>query len=439
MTRPNRRERREPVRLHIDTLSHEGRGVARVDGKAVFVHGALPGEEVVARILRRHGRFDEAETLEVLQPATARIAPRCDHFGTCGGCSLQHLGEDDQLEHKQRVLLELLRHHAGVAPETVAAPVHGPQWGYRRKARLGVKHVPKKGGVIVGFRERASPYITDCQRCDVLDPRVGERLPALRELIAALSIPDRIPQLELALTDTRVVIVLRHLAPLTAADTDTLAAFAALHDVEFYLQSGGHDSIVPLLGVARALEYRIDDLVFAFAPLDFTQVNAAINRRMVAIALAHLDPHPDDHIVDLFCGIGNFSLPLAQRAGLVTAIEGEQALIARALTNAAANDITNCTFVVADLAVAERCVASMPNGVTKLLLDPPRTGALAVVENVDFGAIERVVYVSCNPVTLARDAAVLIGRHGYRLRETGVLDMFPQTAHVESISVFDRR
>lgn len=434
-----RRNRREPVRLRIDTLSHEGRGVARVDGKAVFVHGALPGEEVVARILRRHGRFDEAETLEVLQPAAARIAPRCVHFGTCGGCSLQHLGEDDQLEHKQGVLLELLRHHAGVAPETVAAPVRGPQWGYRRKARLGVKQVPKKGGVIVGFRERASPYVTDCQRCDVLDPRIGERLPALRELIAALSIPDRIPQLELALTDARAVIVIRHLAALTPGDRDTLASFAALHDIEFYLQSGGHDSIEPLLGAARALEYRIDDLVFAFEPLDFTQVNAEINRRMVARALTYLDPQPADHVVDLFCGIGNFTLALAQRAGRVTGIEGERALIERAQANAAANGLHNCSFLVADLAVPERGVASMPAGVTKLLLDPPRTGALAVVENLDFGTIERVVYVSCNPVTLARDAAVLSGRHGYRLRETGILDMFPHTAHVESISVFERR
>jgi 23S rRNA (uracil1939-C5)-methyltransferase len=330
-------------------------------------------------------------------------------------------------------------HHAGVAPETVMAPVRGPQWGYRRKARLGVKQVPKKGGVIVGFRERASPYITDCQTCDVLDPRIGQRLPILRELIATLSIPDRIPQLELALTDARVVIVLRHLAPLTADDRDRLATFGVEHDVEFYLQSGGHDSIEPLLGAARALEYCVDELVFAFHPLDFTQVNAAINQRMVAIALAHLDPHADDHVVDLFCGIGNFTLPLARRAGLVTGIEGEAALIDRARTNANANGLHNCTFLVADLALPERYRAIMPGGATKLLLDPPRTGALAVVENLDFGAIERVVYVSCNPVTLARDAAVLIGRHGYRLRETGILDMFPHTSHVESISIFDRR
>ncbi|MEX2480769.1 MAG: 23S rRNA (uracil(1939)-C(5))-methyltransferase RlmD [Gammaproteobacteria bacterium] len=430
---------REPVDLQIDTLSHEGRGVARLDGKTVFVHGALPTEQVRARILRRRGRFDEAETLEVLQAAANRVTPRCAHFGTCGGCSLQHLSEDEQLRHKQQVLLELLHHHAGAAPDTLAEPVRGPQWGYRRKARLGVKHVTKKGGVIVGFRERASPYVTDCRHCDILDPRIGARLPALRDLIAALSIPAQIPQLEIALSDSRAVLVVRHLAPLSGNDRDALAAFARTHGVEFYLQSGGPHTITPLDGPARPLEYRVDDIVLAFEPADFIQVNSVINQHMVETALHYLQPGAADDIADLFCGIGNFTLPLARRAGHVIGLEGEQALIERARSNAVANGIDNCSFDVADLALPTGLAGRLPGSVSKLLLDPPRTGALAVVENLDCSAMETIVYVSCNPVTLARDAGVLIRRQGYRLRETGILDMFPHTAHVESISVFERR
>lgn len=431
---------REPVALTIDSLSHEGRGVARRDGKTVFVHGALPGERVQARITRSRGSFDEAETLAVEQPAAAREAPRCRHFGVCGGCSLQHLGEEAQIAHKQGVLLELLRHQAGLAPLRVAPAARGPQWGYRRKARLGVKHVPRKGGVIVGFRERASSFITDCQHCDTLDPRVGGILPALRETLAGLSIPDRVPQLEIALSDTRVVLVLRHLAPLSEPDRAHLDAAARALGVEFYLQPGGPDTVAPLDGGDGALlDYAIGDLSLAFAPTDFTQVNAAINLRMVARALDYLALTGSDRVADLFCGLGNFTLPIARRCAAALGIEGDATMTARAAANAAANGIGNATFSAADLASAETVATLDLGGANKLLLDPPRAGAAALVDGLSFDGVERLVYVSCNPVTFARDAAVLHRRHGFVLVETGILDMFPHTAHVESISLFERR
>jgi 23S rRNA (uracil1939-C5)-methyltransferase len=433
------RGRREPVALDVESLSHEGRGVARRDGKTVFVFGALPGERVQARITRQRGSFDEAEVTAIETPAPVRIEARCAHFGVCGGCALQHVDEEFQLAHKQAVLLELLRHHAGVQPESVAAPIRGPQWGYRRKARLGLKHVPRKGGVIIGFRERGSPFITDCQRCETLDPRVGTILPSLRALVDGLSIPERIPQFEVAVSDERVVLVLRHLAPLSEADRAALGVAASELDVEFHLQSGGPETVVPLAGPDRALVYRVDDLALEFAPLDFTQVNPEINARMVARALDYLAPTPADRVADLFCGLGNFTLPLARRAGAVVGIEGEAALTARAAANAVANGIDNVEFAVADLARPEAVAALALGGPNKLLLDPPRAGAAAVIEGIDLAAVERLVYVSCNPVTFARDAAVLRRTHGFVLAETGILDMFPQTAHVESISLFVRR
>lgn len=435
MSRPRRRE---PVTLDIDSLSHEGRGVGRSDGKTVFVHGALPGEQVVARVTRRHGRFDEAETLEVLRASPRRITPQCAHFGVCGGCSLQHIDEDYQLEHKQAVLLELLAHHGQVEPARIAAPVRGPQWGYRRKARLGAKHVAKKGGVVVGFRERASPYVTDCRSCDILDPRVARELPALRGLLDGLSVSDRVPQIEIACSDDVAAIVVRHLAPLNDDDRAALSDFARDSGIEVHLQSGGLDTITPLSPPATPLRYRVDDATLCFEPADFTQVNAAINEQMVARALHHLAPDGHARVADLFCGIGNFTLPLARRAGRVVGVEGAAALVERARANALGNGLENCEFTVCDLS-SDEAVASLELGrPSHLLLDPPRAGAAAVVAGLDFSGIERIVYVSCNPVTFARDAGVLVARHGYRLAETGILDMFPHTAHVESLSLFTR-
>lgn len=428
-----------PLEVVIDKLSHEGRGVGRVEGKAVFVHGALPGERVRARVQRRHGRYDEAEVIEVITASAARVAARCAHFGVCGGCSLQHLGEADQLRHKQSVLEELLTHQGGVTPLRMAPPITGPQWGYRRKARLGVKLVAKKGGILVGFRERAKPYVADCRQCDILDPRVGLHLAELRALIAGLSAPDRVPQIEVAIGDSAVALVIRHLTPLTEADRALLADYAHANDVEIYLQGGGYDSICNLRadGPAR-LSYRVAGCVLEFAPGGFVQINAEINARMVEHALALLAVEAADRVVDLFCGLGNFTLPLARVAGAVHGYEGDAALVAQGAANAALNGLTNAHFAAVDLAEPAACAALATRSANKLLLDPPRSGALAVVEHAPLASLERLVYVSCNPVTLARDAAILVRRHGFRLDESGILDMFPHTAHVESISLFTR-
>jgi 23S rRNA (uracil1939-C5)-methyltransferase len=432
------RRRREPVEVSIDNLSHEGRGVGRINGKTVFVHGALPGERVRARILRRRARFDEAEVLEVLVPSGDRIAPRCASFGVCGGCSMQHVGEAYQLQHKQDVLIELLQHQAGITPRRIADPIRGPQWGYRRKARLGVKSVAKKGGVLVGFRERAKPYIADSARCEILDPRVGEHLLDLRALIENLSVSANVPQIEVALGDDRGALVVRHLEALSERDLDELRRFASESGLSIYLQSGGTDSIVSAGGQEPAMEYAVDGLTLGFAPTDFTQVNAAVNERMVMRALDYLALDRGDRVADLYCGIGNFSLPMARRAGQVRGAEGDQRLVERARKNALVNDLSNVEFEAADLARPDTIAGLGLNSATKVLLDPPRTGAMTLIEGGDFGAASRLVYVSCNPVTFARDAASLIGAHGFKLSETGILDMFPQTAHVESISLFER-
>jgi 23S rRNA (uracil1939-C5)-methyltransferase len=431
--------RREPVEVTIDNLSHEGRGVGRIDGKTVFVHGALPGERVHAKILRKHPRYDEAEVIDVIESSSERIEARCEYFGVCGGCSMQHVDETFQLRHKQDVLIEVLEHQAGITPERVAHPIQGPQWGYRRKARLGVKSVPKKGGVLVGFRERAKPYVTDCTRCDVLDPRVGEHLLELRALIGDLSIPSDVPQIEVAMGDETGALIVRHLKTLSDQDREALRRFASSTGLAVHTQSGGLDSVVNVSGSEQLLEYRVDDLSIAFAPTEFTQVNASVNEQMVVRALDYLEPGLHDRIVDLFCGIGNFSLPVARRAELVIGVDGEESLVARAASNARANGLANAQFLRADLSRAEEIEALDLTAATKLLLDPPRTGARAVMAAFPLDRISRLVYVSCNPVTFARDASLLVHDRGFRLVETGILDMFPQTAHVESISVFEPR
>ncbi len=424
----------EPVR--IERLSHEGRGVGRIDGKAVFVEGALAGELVRITLLRRRGRFDEARCDAVLEAAPERVSPPCEHFGVCGGCSLQHLAPAAQVAHKQAVLLELLERE-GVLPDRVLAPLTGPTLGYRRKARLGVKLVPKKGGVLVGFRERGKPYIADLGACPVLHPAFGARLGVLRELIAGLSIPDRIPQLEVAVDDDgRGAMILRHLAPLDGDDRARLEAFGTAHDIDIHLQPAGPDSIAPL-AQAGSLHYRLgeDGIALEFGVGDFTQVNFDINRAMVARVLELLDPQPGEQGLDLFCGLGNFTLPLARRGGQWLGLEGDPALIDRATANAARNDIATAQFSVADLA-ADPLPAAVRQPAERVLIDPPRTGAELIVGSLDFSRLKRLVYVSCNPATLARDSAVLLAR-GLRLQAAGIMDMFPHTAHVESMAVFE--
>lgn len=429
---------KEPVRLKVSGLSHEGRGIAQVDGKTVFVHGALPGETVVARYTRRHRRYDEAAVVEVEHAAAERIDPRCPHFGTCGGCSLQHLSPERQIAFKQDVLLELLWHVGRVEPAEVLAPLQGSPWGYRRKARLAVKDVPRKGRVLVGFREKHSPYVADMNSCEVLDPRVGQRLEALSELIAGLSRPDRIPQIEVAIGDNAVALVFRNLEPLTSPDLASLRRFGQQHDFMILQQPGNESTVAPVWPEVQELYYEVAGERLVFRPTDFTQVNNALNLKMVGRAIALLDPGPDDRVLDLFCGLGNFTLPLARRAAAVVGVEGDQALVERACENARRNGLQNAEFHVANLAEPVDHHPWARAEFNKVLLDPPRSGALEVLPQVAWFRPQRIVYVSCNPSTLARDAGELVHNYGYRLVSAGVMDMFPHTAHVESIACFEQ-
>jgi len=441
-----RRRRRplppEPVQLTIHALSHDGRGVARNDaGKTVFVHGALAGETVMARLTRTRKSHDEADAVEILDASPDRVVPRCPHFGVCGGCSLQHLRPDAQVAAKQQALLDALEHIGKVSPERVLDPLvnHDP-WGYRRKARLGVKYVAKKGRLLVGFRERGTPYVTDLGECHVLHPRIAALLQPLAALVDGLTIRERVPQVEVAMDDTQLVLIFRVLDEPAAADLEDLAAFGQRHDLFVYLQPGGPDSVAPL-GEAAELAYALPDfdLQLGFLPTDFTQVNSAMNHQMVALALQLLEPAADEQVLDLFCGVGNFTLPLATRAQRVVGVEGDAGLVARARANAARNGLDNVAFHVANLYADLERPPWLGEQYHKVLLDPPRSGAFEVLEHLPALGARRLVYVSCYPGTLARDAGELVHRHGYRLVAAGVMDMFPHTAHVESIALFERR
>jgi 23S rRNA (uracil1939-C5)-methyltransferase len=440
-----RRERQRPELAReavIESSSHDGRGVARIDGKATFVHGALPGERVRLRVVRHHRNFDEAEAEAVLEPSADRVEPACPRFGVCGGCSLQHVAPVAQIESKQQALLDALRHIGHLEPERVFAPIVGSSpWGYRRKARLGVKYVGKKGKVLVGFRERSSSFVTDTERCPVLHPRVGEALAALAALIGSLDIRERVPQVEVAMGDERCILVFRVLAPPSAGDAERLRSFGAAHGFVVYLQEGGLDSIRPLDPPGVQLTYALPefDVELEFRPGDFTQVNFEVNRSMVARAVELLRPQPQERVLDLFCGLGNFTLPLARRAAEVVGVEGEAGLVARARANALRNGIGNARFYTANLYAALDAEPWLRERFEAALLDPPRTGAVEVLPLLPRLGVERLVYVSCYPGTLARDAAELVQRHGYRLVGAGAMDMFPHTAHVESIAVFQRR
>lgn len=424
----------------ILNMSHDGRGVARVDGKATFVHGALPGELVKFRYLNRKRSHDEGQTVEVVRAAAQRVEPRCAKFGVCGGCSLQHMDPGAQIQAKQGILLDNLRQLGKVEPESVLPPiVNETPWGYRRKARLGVKDVTRKGRVLVGFRERGSSFVTDVDTCHVLHPRVGERLPALSALIQSLSISHRVPQIEMAMDDERCVLILRILEPLTREDEQLLKDFQSANDLVFYLQPGGPDSVLPLSS-AVDLRYRLpdDDLTLAFLPGDFTQVNTDINRKMITHAMALLDPRHDESVLDLFCGIGNFTLPIARKAANVVGVEGDAGLVERARQNAQRNAVDNAQFFTADLYGELQAEPWMAQPFAKALLDPPRSGAQQVLALLPKMGVRRIVYVSCYPGTLARDAGELVEKHGYRLQSAGVMDMFPHTAHVESIALFEK-
>lgn len=430
----------EPVEARVTALSHDGRGVARIDGKVVFIHGALPGETTRFRYTGRRKSHDEGEVVEVLQASEQRAKPGCDFFGLCGGCSLQHLQAEAQIQYKQQTLLDAFSHIGKILPEQVLPPLvnHTP-WGYRRKARLGVKHVLKKGRVLVGFRERNASFVADMDHCEVLHPKIGHALADLSRLVESLTVSTRVPQIEVAMDDARCVLIFRILEPLTDSDKEKLRHFSQQQDFVIYLQEGGPDTVMPL-GEEASLRYALPDfgLELCFQPTDFTQINTDINRQMIKQAVDLLALSKDDRVLDLFCGIGNFTLPMATRAGQVTGVEAAEELVARAKHNARNNQLDNVSFYTANLYESLAHEAWLKQSFNKVVLDPPRSGAFEVLAHLPGMGAERIVYVSCYPGTLARDAAELVNVHGYRLVSAGVMDMFPHTAHVESIALFEK-
>ncbi len=429
-----------PEEADVVDLSHEGHGVAKPDGKAVFVADALPGERVVLRRVRRHRNFDEAVLVQVLRASPDRVPAACPHFGVCGGCALQHLAPAAQLAFKQSQLLENLTRLGGVAPDRVLEPLTGPVWGYRRRARLGIKLVPQKGRVLVGFRERAAPYVADLHRCPVLEPPAADLIDPLAALVASLSISARVPQAEVAVADAACALVLRVLDPPSEPDLALLRRFASQQGVRIYLQPGGVDSVRPLDPGLPPLAYTLQafGLSIEFEPTDFIQVNGALNEAMVAHALDLLGLAPGHAVLDLFCGLGNFSLPLATRVREVVGVEGDAALVERARRNAARGALGNVTFHAADLAADASRLPWAQRPYDRVLLDPPRAGARETLPVVGRCGAGRVVYISCHPGSLARDAGILVREHGFRLAAAGVMDMFPHTTHVEAVAVFDR-
>lgn len=427
----------------IESLDHEGRGVSHVDGKAIFIEGALPGEKVEYALLRERPRYAQAEVRRVVRASAQRVVPPCAHFGSCGGCSMQHLDALAQAAAKQRMLEDALWHIGKIEPEIIHALIDGPAWGYRHRARLSVRVVPSKGGVLIGFHQKRSSHIADMQSCVVLPAQISALVPALHVLIAGLSVADRVPQIEIAVSDTATAFVFRHLLPFSARDLNALTVFADTHGVQVWLQPAGPESAArlhPQEGPGLAYTLPEFDVRMDFRPTDFTQVNVHINRLLVRRAMQLLDPRPGERIADLFCGLGNFSLPIARLGATMVGVEGSTSLVARALANAESNGLAaRCEFHAADLfeSTEDSLVALGP--LDKLLIDPPREGAIAVVKAISAAQRpRRIVYVSCNPATLARDAAVLVHEKGYVLRGAGVANMFPHTSHVESIALFER-
>jgi len=442
--------------LQVESLDLEGQGVAhRANGKVVFIEGALPGEQVRANVARRKNQWEQGMVSAIRRESSQRVQPGCPHFGlhagACGGCKVQHLHASAQIAAKQRVLEDNLSHLAKVVPQRILRPLQGPAWGYRNRARLSVRHVVKKGAVLVGFHERKSRYVADMTVCPVLPPHVSLLLPRLRELIGSMQARDRLPQIEVAVGDAVHALVLRHLEPLSAGDAAKLRAFGAEHGVQWWLQPGGPDSAVPLDAGADELNYRLPefDLTMPFRPTEFTQVNMGINRVLVSQALRYLDVQAGDRVIDWFCGLGNFTLAIARRARAVLGIEGSEALVQRARANAVRNGLGERTaFDARNLFELDAAGLAVLGTAQRWLVDPPREGAFALAKAVaDLAAAQpaqwqppqRIVYVSCNPATLARDAGLLVHQAGYVCSAAGVVDMFPHTAHVESVAVFDRQ
>ena len=425
----------------IESLDHEARGIARQDGKTIFVDGALPGEKVEYASFRRKPKYELAHLVKVERPSTARVAPSCPHYGVCGGCAMQHMEPMAQVAAKQRVLEDSLWHIGRQRPQTMLPPIHAIPWGYRHRARLGVRKIPSKG-VLIGFHEWRSSYIADLRSCAILPPHVSALIEPLRTLVDRLSIGDRLPQIELAVGEECTALVLRILAPLSKADEALLRTFADTHSIVFYLQPKGPDSayrFYPQLGPKLAYDLPEFGVSLEFRPTDFTQVNHAVNRVLVRRALRLLDPQPGERIADMFCGLGNFTLPIARSGAKVVGIEGSPALVERGRQSARSNGLVDrVEFGVANLFECTPESLARLGRFDKMLIDPPREGAVELVKALGEDAPSRLVYVSCNPATLARDAAVLVTLKGYRFVAAGAVNMFPHTAHVESIAVFER-
>ncbi|MEQ1486168.1 23S rRNA (uracil(1939)-C(5))-methyltransferase RlmD [Methyloglobulus sp.] len=429
-----------PVKATINSLTHDGRGVTHIDGKAIFIDAALPGEEVEFLYTEIRRDYAEGRVVKVLTASEHRVEPLCPHFDICGGCSFQHVDSTTQIQIKQGLLEEQFKRIGKVTIPQLWEPLTGPHWGYRRKARMGVKYVAKKNRVLVGFREKRHPYLAEMDNCVVMHPIVGTRLVALGEMIEGLSIREKIPQIEVAIGDEQCVLSVRVLEPPTADDQEKMRVFGKAHNLTLCLQSKGPDTITPLDGEPEVIPtYALPDhgIEFKFRPAMFTQVNYEINRLMVNRVLATLNLNKDDTVLDLFCGLGNFTLPLAKYAGLVVGVEGDLPLVKHARENALHNGIENAEFYAADLS---KDISDQPwanRKYNKILLDPSRAGASEVLYHFKHWQPEQIVYVSCNPSTLARDAGVLVNDLGYKLVKAGVMDMFPQTGHVESIALFE--
>jgi 23S rRNA (uracil1939-C5)-methyltransferase len=426
----------------IASIDQEGRGVAHADGKVIFIEGALIGERVTYSSYRKKPSFENAQVVDILKSSFMRIEPKCVHFGVCGGCSMQHLEERAQIAVKQRILEDNLQRIGKVKPEMILPPIHGMPWGYRQRARLSVRHVIKKGKTLVGFHEKRSSYVADMSRCEILPPKISALLPLLAQLVESLSIREQLPQIEVACGDKVDALVLRIMAPLSAADEAALRSFADAHEVQFWLQTKGPETVVPFYPLnSPALTYSLPEFAveMPFAPTEFTQVNHQLNRVMVHRALRLLSPQAGEQIADFFCGLGNFTLPIARSGARVLGIEGSAALVRRGMQSAAHNSLSaNTEFQAMNLFEIDAATLAKLGQFDKWLIDPPRDGAIALVNAITPDTAPKlIVYVSCNPATLARDAEVLVNGHGYRIKAAGVMNMFPQTSHVESIAVFE--
>lgn len=426
----------------IESLDQEGRGIAHADGKVIFIEGALTGERATYSSYRKKPSFEVAQVGGILRPSFMRVVPRCIHFGVCGGCSMQHLEPRAQVAVKQRILEDNLWRIGKVRAEMILPPLHGLPWAYRQRARLSSRRVEKKGKTLVGFHEKHSSFVTDLSRCEILPEKISRLIPLLAQLVDGLSIRSRLPQIEVACGDRVDVLVLRIMEPLTAADEAALRAFADAHGVQFWLQTKGPDTCHPFHPLdAPPLTYALPEfgIEMPFAPTEFTQVNHVLNRFMVHRAMRLLDPRPGERIADFFCGLGNFTLPIARSGATVLGIEGSEALVRRAGQNARHNGLEQrVEFRAMNLFEMDAGAFAALGRFDKLLIDPPRDGAVDLVKAIGEDAPRRIVYVSCNPATLARDAEVLVHVKGYALKAAGVMNMFPQTSHVESIAMFEK-